>query len=394
MSQTRRTQVGIIGAGPAGLLLARWLQREGVDCVVFEAKSRDYVLARVRAGVLERGTADTLRALDAAAGMDAVGREMTEAVVHLNGTRYAVPYEPYTGKTMVSYGQQSVVRDLIDLNEAAGVPVLFETPVEAIEGIDGSAPVLRATGPEGPLEIACDYVAACDGFWGIGRKTMPGAEAASHELDYGFGWLGILAEVEPDMDLLGFAAHTRGFALGSLRPPGFSRHYIQVPGGDRAENWSDEEVWDELDLRLGRKPGEGMPRGPVVQKNIAWLRSFVCEKMQHGRLFLAGDAAHIVPPTGAKGLNLAVGDVRVLATGLVAAARGDGALLDRYAEIALRRIWQTMRFSWAMTRAFHRPASETSFEARMREETIARWVTHEAGRADLAYGMVGVPFEV
>lgn len=390
-----RTQVAIIGAGPAGLILARWLQREGIDCMVLEAKSRDYVLARVRAGVLEHGTAETLRMLDAAEGMERIGRVMTEAVVHLNGTRHAVPYEPYAGKTMVSYGQQSVVRDLIALNETAGVPVLFETAVETIEDIDGPAPVLHAAGPTGAVTIRADYVAACDGFHGIGRKTMPGAPEKSYELDYGFGWLGILAEVEPDYDLLGFVSHDNGFALGSLRPPGESRHYIQVPAGTRAEDWPDEAIWDELDRRLGRTPGDGMPRGPVIQKNIAWLRSFVCTKMSHGRLLLAGDAAHIVPPTGAKGLNLAVGDIRVLAPALIGAIRGtDTGLIERYDEIALRRIWKTMRFSWAMTKAFHKPAQETPFETRMRQETIAHWIGHEAGRADLAHGMVGVPFEI
>ncbi len=391
-----RAQVAIIGAGPAGLLLARWLQLNNVDCVILEAKSREYVLSRVRAGALEQGTVDTLRLLEANQNLDQIGRVMKEAVIHLNGEPFAVPYEPYTGKNMMSYGQQSIVRDLIEICENVGVPILFDTPVSAIEDIEGKQARVLASHNGEEQGYRADYVAACDGFHGIGRKTLPAADANSFELEYGFGWLGILAEVEPDMNLLGFIHHDAGFALGSLRPPGQSRHYIQIPANTNVQDWSDEAVWDELDLRVGRRPGDGMPRGPITQKNIAWLRSFVCNKMSHGRLFLAGDAAHIVPPTGAKGLNLAVGDIRVLANALIEAIQNENfTLMEQYSDICLRRIWKTMRFSWAMTTIMHKPSQdENPFQTRMRVETMRRWVTEEAGRNDLAHGMVGVPFEV
>ncbi|MGX1542616.1 4-hydroxybenzoate 3-monooxygenase [Streptomyces adustus] len=387
-----RTTVGIIGAGPAGLLLARLLHDAGIDSVVLESRDRAYVEQRQRAGILEQGTVDVLRAAGAGERMDREGLPHDGIELRFAGRRHRVDFPALTGgRSVTVYAQTEVCKDLIALQLRDGGPLLFEAEALAVEDTDSPRVRFRHEGAEGVLE--CDYVVGCDGFWGVARKAIPAELTQVFERTYPFGWLGILADVAPSHDELVYARHDRGFALLSMRSPSVSRLYLQVPAGTEAEEWGDEEIWDELERRFETADGWRLERGPITQKSVTPMRSYVHEPMRHGRLFLAGDAAHIVPPTGAKGLNLAVGDVVTFARALVHREEtGSAELLDAYSATCLRRVWQAERFSYDMTTMLHRVPGATPFEDRLQLARLERIAGSRAAETDLAEGYTGFPF--
>ncbi|GED86591.1 4-hydroxybenzoate 3-monooxygenase [Streptomyces sp. 6-11-2] len=388
-----RTTVGIIGAGPAGLLLARLLHNAGIDSVVLESRDRAYVEHRQRAGILEQGTVDVLRAAGAGERMDREGLRHDGIELRFDRRRHRVDFPALTGgRSVMVYAQTEVCKDLIALQLDEGGPLLFEAEALAVEGAEGDRPSIRFRhqGREDVLE--CDYVVGCDGFWGVARKAVPASLSRVFERTYPFGWLGILADVAPSHDELVYARHDRGFALLSMRSPSVSRLYLQVPADTDAEAWSDEEIWDELERRLETDDDWALHRGPITQKSVTPMRSYVHEPMRHGHLFLAGDAAHIVPPTGAKGLNLAVGDVVTFARALVHEKEtGSAELLDAYSETCLRRVWQAERFSYDMTTMLHRDPDATAFEGRLQLARLDRISSCRAAETDLAEGYTGFP---
>jgi p-hydroxybenzoate 3-monooxygenase len=388
-----RTQVGIIGAGPAGLFLSHLLFREGIDCVVLEARSRDHIEGRVRAGVLEQGTVDLIHELGLGTRMrrdgmvdNALDIRFRDGLIHLDLPTLT------GGKCATIYGQQEVVKDLVAARLADGGPLLFEAEVIGIDGIDGSSATIRyrANGTEHTL--ACDIVAGCDGFHGVCRDAFPPGALTTWDRVFPFGWLGILSESPPIREMT-YVNHARGFALCSRRSPRVSRHYLQVAPDENPDAWPDDRFWDELRLRLGDGAGE-LTTGRVVQKGVTPVRSFVAAPMRHGRLFLAGDAAHIVPPTGAKGLNLAVADVRVLARALVEFLRtGRSERLERYSDTCLKRVWKTVRYSTYMTSLLHRFETHTPFERQLQQAELAYIAGSRIGGAMIAENYVGLPFE-
>ncbi|MFJ2831613.1 4-hydroxybenzoate 3-monooxygenase [Streptomyces sp. NPDC087263] len=390
-----RTTVGIIGAGPAGLLLARLLHNAGIESVVLESRDRAYVEHRQRAGILEQGTVDVLRAAGAGERMDREGLRHDGIELRFQGRRHRVDFPGLTGGSSVMvYAQTEVCKDLIALQLKEGGPLLFEAEALEVEGVEGDRPRIRFTheGREDVLE--CDYVVGCDGFWGVARNAVPADLSRVFERTYPFGWLGILADVPPSHDELVYARHDRGFALLSMRSPTVSRLYLQVPEGTDAEAWGDEEIWDELERRFETEDGWQLRRGPITAKSVTPMRSYVHEPMRHGRLFLAGDAAHIVPPTGAKGLNLAVGDVVTFARALVRRRdTGSAELLDTYSATCLRRVWQAERFSYDMTTMLHRAPDATPFEDRLQLARLERIVGSRAAETDLADGYTGFPLD-
>ncbi|MGX1562220.1 4-hydroxybenzoate 3-monooxygenase [Streptomyces sp. NPDC055506] len=391
-----RTTVGIIGAGPAGLLLARLLHNAGIDSVVLESRDRAYVERRQRAGILEQGTADVLRAAGAGERMDREGLRHDGIELRFDRRRHRVDFPALTGgRSVMVYAQTEVCKDLIALQLREGGPLLFEAEALAVEDAGTDAPRVRFRheGREDVLE--CDYVVGCDGFWGVARNAIPAELTQVFERTYPFGWLGILADVPPSHDELVYARHDRGFALLSMRSPSVSRLYLQVPDGTDAGAWSDEEIWDELERRFETADEWRLERGPITQKSVTPMRSYVHEPMRHGRLFLAGDAAHIVPPTGAKGLNLAVGDVVTFARALThRKVTGSAELLDAYSETCLRRIWQAERFSYDMTTLLHRAPGVTGFEDRLQLARLERIASNRAAETDLAEGYTGFPLDV
>lgn len=388
-----RTTVGIIGAGPAGLLLARLLHNAGIDSVVLESRDRAYVEQRQRAGILEQGTVDVLRAAGAGERMDRRGLRHDGIELRFDRRRHRVDFPRLTGgRSVMVYAQTEVCKDLIALQLKEGGPLLFEAEALAVEGAESDRPAVRFRhgGREDVLE--CDYVVGCDGFWGVSRKAVPAELSRVFERTYPFGWLGILADVAPSHDELVYARHDRGFALLSMRSPSVSRLYLQVPADTDAETWTDDEIWDELERRLETDDDWTLRRGPITQKSVTPMRSYVHEPMRHGRLFLAGDAAHIVPPTGAKGLNLAVGDVVTFARALTHRQKtGSGDLLDAYSETCLRRVWQAERFSYDMTTMLHRHPDATPFEERLQRARLDRIASCRAAETDLAEGYTGFP---
>ena len=378
-----KTQVGIVGAGPAGLALARLLEVAGIESVVLEHRSREYCEQRVRAGVLEQGTVELLRAAGVSDRLDREG--IVHGGIHLqfDGERHHIPMRDLTGgRTITIYGQTEVVKDLIAARLASGLPLHFETEVESVDAERG---VIRHAGGE----LECDVVAGCDGFHGVCRPSIPAGIVSVYEREYPFGWLGILAQVAPSIDELVYAHHTRGFALLSLRSPELSRYYVQCRPDENVAEWSDDRIWSELKLRTALD-GWTLADGPILEKGVTGMRSFVAAPMQHGRLFLAGDAAHIVPPTGAKGLNLAISDVRILADALIRRFRdGDDSGLAGYTDACLRRVWRAEHFSWWMTTMLHR-VGDDPFDEQL-QLSLLRYVTSsEAAARSLAENYVGL----
>ena len=376
-----QTQVGIIGAGPAGLTLALLLQRAGIDCVVLESRDRAYVEKRVRAGLLEQNTVDLLHELGVGERLAREGLDHTGVYLHFSERVFHVDMLRLTGRKITIYGQQEVVKDEIAALLERGVPVHFEVAGVAVHDLEGSPRITYEGG-----EIACEFIAGCDGFHGVCRPSVPDGILTEHDYVYPFSWLGILAEAPPSTDELIYAWHEHGFALHSMRSPTVSRLYLQVPNDERLDNWPDDRIWDELATRIG-----AVNRGPIFDKGITPMRSFVIEPMRHGRLYLAGDAAHIVPPTGAKGLNLAVNDVRLLAAGLRAHyERGDDSLLDGYTTAALRRVWRAEDFSNYMTQLLH-DLGQGSFQRALQLSRLDYLTRSEAAATSLAENYVGLP---
>lgn len=365
MSQSiLKTQIGIIGAGPAGLTLGLLLQRAGIDCVILEFRSRQYAESRVRAGLLEQNTVDLFNELGAAERLNEEGLKHHGVYLSFDGKRIRIPFDELTGGRCITiYGQQEVVKDLVKINLERGVPICFEATATKLEDIETNNPRIHylQNGEERILE--CDFIAGCDGYHGISRRSLPEGSYNEFQKEYPFSWLGILAHAAPSSDELIYAYHERGFALHSLRSEKVSRLYIQVDNDDKVENWTDEQIWDELEIRLGDNKGFKLNRGEIFEKAITPMRSFMIDNMQHGKLFLAGDAAHIVPPTGGKGLNLAVADVRFLSTAFTNWYKDKkGDLLQSYSGDCLRRIWRAQDFSNFMTYLFHKQANHGSFE--------------------------------
>ncbi|WP_174278852.1 4-hydroxybenzoate 3-monooxygenase [Sphingomonas bacterium] len=386
-----RTQVGIVGAGPAGLLLGHLLKAAGIDAVIVERQTRARVQERIRAGVLERTTTDLLHRLGIDARLDAEGLPHDGFALADDGRLIRIDVAALTGGHVTVYGQTEVTRDLIDAAGPRDLPILWESPVAAIEGIDGDRPVI-VHGEGGAQRLECDFVAGCDGFHGAGRQAMPASVRRVFERAYPFGWLGVLADVPPCDGELIYASHDRGFALASMRSPTRSRYYLQVGLDERLEDWPDERFWEELSTRLGDGVAARVTRGPSIEKSIAPLRSFVAEPMRHGRLFLAGDAAHIVPPTGAKGLNLASSDVAYLSEALIGwYSRGDEAGLAGYGARALARVWKSERFSWYLTKLMHRFPEDGAFERRMQTAELDYIAGSTAAQTSIAENYVGLP---
>ena len=394
-ARSERTQVAIVGAGPAGLMLARLLHLAGIEPVVLEAQSRDYVEQRVRAGVLENGTVELLAEIGVGERMRREGLVHSGIELRFAGRSHRIDFEDLTGKTITVYGQQEVVKDLIAANLASGIRIEFEAAVEALEDLEGTRPAVRyRTKDGGQRTLAADFVAGCDGFHGVSRAAVPPGAFTMFERAYPFAWFGILAESKPVSEELIYANHERGFALVSMRSPTITRLYVQCPATDDVADWSDDRFWTELRARM--ESGAGGPeveRGPVLQKSIAVLRSVVVEPMRHGRLFLAGDAAHIVPPTGAKGMNLAIADVRVLARALTAYYdNGATNLLDAYSETCLQRVWKAQRFSTWMTSVLHRFDDHGPFGRKLQLAELAYVAGSRAAAQSLAENYVGLPF--
>lgn len=387
-----RTQVGIVGSGPAGLLLSQLLHRHGIASVILERQRRDYVEARVRAGVLERGTVELL----AEAGVD--GRMRREGLVHgglsiaFDGRLERIDLKALTGDTVMIYGQTEITKDLIDARLAAEADLIFEASDVSVHDFDSSHPSIRYTVEGNAQELHCDFIAGCDGFHGVSRQSVPTSAIKTYEREYPFGWIGVLSETPPVAEELIYVNHERGFALCSMRSRSRSRYYVQCALHDEVGAWPDERFWDELRARLPPDAAEGLVTGPSLEKSITPLRSFVAEPMRFGRLFLAGDAAHIVPPTGAKGLNLAAADVRVLSRALIEFyASGDESLLDGYSDACVGRVWKAERFSWWMTSLLHR-FSDDEFARRLQLAELDYIATSTASARSLAENYVGLSY--
>jgi p-hydroxybenzoate 3-monooxygenase len=385
-----RTQVGIVGAGPAGLALARLLEVAGIESVVLEARSRDHVEHRIRAGVLEQGTAELLRRAGAGRRLDREGVVHHGIHLQFDGERHHVPLSDLTGgRSIVIYGQTEVVKDLIAARLASGLALRFEVRDVSVEEFDTERPRIRFTHEGASEEVECDVIAGCDGFHGVCRPSIPAGVLRTYEREYPFGWLGILAGVAPSIDELVYAHHERGFALLSLRSPELSRYYVQCRPDESLDEWPDGRIWEELRVRTALD-GWMLDEGPILEKSVTGMRSFVAEPMRCGRLFLAGDAAHIVPPTGAKGLNLAIADVRTLAEALADwYGSGSSSGLDAYAETCLRRVWRAEHFSWWMTSMLHK-LSDDPFEHELQLSQLRYVTSSTAAATSLAENYVGL----
>jgi p-hydroxybenzoate 3-monooxygenase len=388
-----RTKIVIVGAGPAGLLLGRLLENQGIDNVILERRSQDYVLGRIRAGVLEQGTVELLEK----AG---VGERMRqEGLVHdgvefcFDGDRHRFDFRALIGRTVTVYGQTEVTRDLMQARDASGAPTIYEAGNVSLHDFSGDRPRVRYLKDGVEHEIACDFIAGCDGYHGICRASVPQGALNTFERVYPFGWLGILVDRPPVADELIYAHHARGFALCSMRSPTRSRYYVQVPADEKVEEWSDDRFWDELRRRVDQETAGRLVTGPSIEKSVAPLRSFVAEPLRFGRLFLAGDAAHIVPPTGAKGLNLAAGDVGRLAEALIEFyGERSPAGINHYSARALARVWKAERFSWWMTSILHTFPDTDAFGRRMQRAEFDYLVGSEAAARSMAENYTGLPF--
>lgn len=390
-----KTQVAIIGAGPAGLLLGQLLHKAGIDSVILERQTPDYVLGRIRAGVLEQGTADLLREAGASTRMDAEGLLHDGFELVLNGRRERIDLKALTGgKQVMVYGQTEVTRDLMQVRAASGAMSVYEAADVELHDITREKPYVTFTHQGEHVRLECDYIAGCDGFHGVARRSIPAERLKTFERVYPFGWLGLLSDTPPVNHELIYASSERGFSLCSQRSVTRSRYYLQVGLDEKVEDWSDERFWEELKRRIPEDAARQLVTGPSLEKSIAPLRSFVVEPLQYGRLFLVGDAGHIVPPTGAKGLNLAASDVDALHRILVKVyGEGRTDLLEQYSPIALRRIWKAERFSWWMTSMLHQFPDSDAFTRRMLETELDYFLGSEAGRTTIAENYVGLPFE-
>jgi p-hydroxybenzoate 3-monooxygenase len=399
--RTIDTQVAIIGAGPSGLLLGQLLAKKGIDNIIVERVSGEYVLGRIRAGILERGFVDLVREAGAAERMDREGEIHNGFDIAVHGERTYIDLAALTGgDAVVCYGQVEITRDLMEVRAAAGLDSYYEAGVTEIHNRKSDRPSVTFSHGGEQFELHCDYVAGCDGFYGVSRQTIPESVRTEHERVYPFGWLGLLSDTPPVSKELIYSKTKRGFALASKRSSTRSRYYIQVPLSDKVEDWSDDDFWNEFRKRLPKDAAESLVTGQSIEKSIAPLRSFVCEPMQYGNLFLVGDAAHIVPPTGAKGLNLAASDVATLYKVLSRVYEtGDKSCIDQYSDIALRRVWHGERFSWWMTNMLHNfgdmPSGDMpgiTFERFMKSE-LAYYLESENGHRVIAEQYVGLPYE-
>ncbi len=388
-----RTQVVIIGGGPSGLLLSQLLHRKGIDTVVLERKTRDYVLGRIRAGILEVGFVNLMREAGVAERMERECLIHDGTLISYGDEQFGIDFKDLTGTPVVVYGQTELTRDLYDAREAMGAKIVFNTENVEIHDADSDAPYVtyRVNGADHRLD--CDYVAGCDGFHGVSRQTIPANVRRDYEKVYPFGWLGVLSDTPPVSDELIYCNSDRGFALCSMRSATRSRYYIQCPLSDSPDNWSDAAFWDELKRRIPGAAAERLVTGPSIEKSIAPLRSFVSEPMRWGRLFLCGDAAHIVPPTGAKGLNTAASDIHYLYHALVQMfEEGDSEGIERYSEKALSRIWKAERFSWWMTGLLHRFPEQNGFDQKMQRAELEFLRENRHAQTVLAQNYVGLPY--
>lgn len=390
---TKRVQVGIIGSGPAGLLLGQLLYKAGIEAVILERRSKDYVLGRIRAGVLEQGTVGLLDAAGCGARMHAEGLVHEGVNLAFDGRLHRIDLAGLTGKTVMIYGQTEATRDLMDAREAERAETVYEAGNVQPHGFDSDSPYLTYEKDGATHRIDCDVIAGCDGYHGVSRVSVPAAAIETFEREYPFGWLGIMADVPPIADELIYANHPRGFALCSMRSHSRTRCYIQCPQGDGPETWSDDAFWDELRRRLPDEAADSITPGPSIEKSIAPLRSFVAEPLRFGRLFLCGDAGHIVPPTGAKGLNLAASDVHYLFEALCEFFKDRSeAGIDAYSDRALGRVWKAVRFSWWMTSMMHRFPDTGPFGQKIQEAELDYLVGSEAASTALAENYVGLPY--
>lgn len=388
-----RTQVAIIGGGPSGLMLSQLLNKVGIETVVLERQSRAHVLSRIRAGVLERGTVMMLREAGAGARLDAEGAFHDEVSLGSNGDIFEINFKEMTGHQLTFYGQTELTKDLYEAQDAVGANIIHGVEDVVLHDVTADQPRVTWVKDGQAQSLDCDFIAGCDGFHGVSRATIPKNKRAEYEKVYPFGWLGILSRTPPVPQTLIYASHQEGFALCSMRNPQLSRHYVQVPVTDRVEDWSDARFWEALAARLPQAVIDGLVTGPSIEKSIAPLRSFVSEPMRWGNLFLCGDAAHIVPPTGAKGLNLAISDVFYLHDALTRFyTNGTGQGLDDYAERALARVWKAMRFSWQLTTMMHRFPEHSAYERKMQDAELAYLKTNETAQKAWAENYTGLPF--
>ena len=387
-----RVQVAIIGSGPAGLLLGQLLHRAGIDAIIIEQRSKHYVLDRIRAGVLEMGAVEMLDRLGVGKRLHAEGLVHDGVEISYSAGRQRIDLTGLTGRHVVVYGQTEVTRDLMDAREAAGAKTVYEAEDVSVHDFDSNRSKVRYRKDGREHEVECDFIAGCDGFHGVCRESVPAGSISNFERVYPFGWLGVLSETKPVSDELIYVCHERGFALCSMRSPTRSRYYIQCSLSERVEEWSDDRFWDELRRRLDPEAASDLVTGPSIEKSIAPLRSFVCEPMRFGRMFLAGDAAHIVPPTGAKGLNLAVSDVHYLSEALESHYRGSDAELDGYSERALKRIWKAERFSWWMTMLLHRLPEDGPFGHKIQQAELAYLAGSRAAQTAMAENYAGLAY--
>ena len=389
-----RTQVGIVGAGPAGLMLAHLLHLQGIETVILETRGREYVEQRIRAGVLEQGTVDLLRDTGVGERMDRQGLVHEGIDLRFGGRSRRIDFNELTGKGVMVYGQHEVVKDLIAARLRDGGSILFDISETSVEGLESDRPTIRYRDARGePAELVCDFIAGCDGFHGICRASIPDGVLSYYDRVYPFAWLGILAESKPVQEELIYANHERGFTLVSLRSPTITRMYLQCDPEEDIAEWPDDRIWSEIAARLAGEDTPDLVPGPIISKGVTAMRSFVAEPMRFGTLFLAGDSAHIVPPTGAKGMNLAIADVRVLA-GAFASFYRDGSRdgLDTYSDVCLNRIWKTQRFSWWMTSMLHRFEGTGPFEHRVQLAELDYVTSSRAASTTLAENYVGLPF--
>jgi p-hydroxybenzoate 3-monooxygenase len=392
---TARTQVGIVGAGPAGLVLSQLLHLEGIESVVLENCSRQHVEERVRAGVLEQNTVDLLNEIGVGERMNRQGLVHRGIELRFGGRGHRIDFDDLTGgKAVTIYAQNEVIKDLTNARLAAKGQILFEVGDVTVHDLELSTPSIRYRNSGKDEQLSCDFIAGCDGFHGVCRPSIPDGVLVTYDRTYPFAWLGILAQAPPSSEELIYGYHERGFALHSMRSPQITRLYLQCDPGEDIANWPDDRIWDELQTRFDTVDGWALNRGQITQKGITGMRSFVVEPMQYGRLFLAGDAAHIVPPTGAKGLNLAVADVRVLARAIVEFYRTrQHDLLDKYSETCLRRVWKVQRFSWWMTSMLHRFQEANPFDQRRQLAELDYVTSSRAASQSLAENYVGLPME-